>query len=938
MRKRTLKGLGIFAIMATACLNSQAAVSDGNATNTLDAPESGYDFVKGGIYYKIRYDNTVTTSAGEKPYSGDIVIPDEVSHNGVTYRVTKVAGFHNSPDVTSITIPRYTRRIARFYGGINIWVNSGAGIKAPGKLSETKSVNPDEPKAKLHKIIFNAVKCDTVYRYVYETTLLGGYYGGRVTAFPESVTEVVIGDEVENIPQGLLYNCHQLNKLTFTRSVKTIGKGIIAPEYDNLTDCTLDCDDLHSMNWFPKDMSALKYGTNFVTLPAGWYNSNNCPEHIIVPSNFKKIAPEAFFSGCTNLKSITLPEGLTEIGENAFYCRSMTDINLPNSIEKIGDNAFYYTGISEAILPASIKYIGKNAFRLKKVTVNSLFRENNEAAPTYQAQLGLFDELTVGGAIDSIPMEEFNISNLKKLNFEEGVRYIGTKAFMDAQFTEIKLPNSLIALAPSAFESNGYLKNITFGNNINSIGPRAFAYTAIESITLPESITEIPEGLFSWNEKLTTVNMSDNIETIKTLAFRGCSNLKNIVLNKSLKKIESQAFYNAGLELFDLSSCLVDTIEMFAFRDCLKLQKVIDNARYTDPLAFWKCNNLEEFTIGNNAENISLTDLPNLRKLTVGSNKLEYARFLYCPIEEVILTDEVQIVPDLSSCPITKLTFSNNIREFPEGALFNSKLRDIVIPEYVEKIGRRTFGGTDVETIEWNAVNVPNYNNDMFAMPDSVHQPKIKSITIGENVKFVGNIRYLWDKDRGNFVYNPSIYEKLYFNAKFYDDHEGTYVVDGPWNYSDKIIIGNEVTRIPQDFACHNTSIKEITIPQSVSQIGNRAFSDCYGLNIYMENPAPPVADEHSFANIKGNINAGEPAILYVPLGAKKRYREAPVWKDFINIVELECLGGVDDVTIDENAGSNPVYYNLNGLKIDNPAPGFYIVKRGTNISKELIK
>ena len=48
------------------------------------------------------------------------------------------------------------------------------------------------------------------------------------------------------------------------------------------------------------------------------------------------------FSGCKNLTSITIPNGLTNIGESAFNgCENLTRITIPDSVTSIGDGAFW---------------------------------------------------------------------------------------------------------------------------------------------------------------------------------------------------------------------------------------------------------------------------------------------------------------------------------------------------------------------------------------------------------------------------------------------------------------------------------------------------------------------------------------------------------------------------------------------------------------------
>jgi hypothetical protein len=70
------------------------------------------------------------------------------------------------------------------------------------------------------------------------------------------------------------------------------------------------------------------------------------------------------FSDRTNLTSITLPEGITSIGNSAFYgCTGLPSITLPNSVTSIGDRAFSgCTGLTFITIPPSVTSIGSSAF------------------------------------------------------------------------------------------------------------------------------------------------------------------------------------------------------------------------------------------------------------------------------------------------------------------------------------------------------------------------------------------------------------------------------------------------------------------------------------------------------------------------------------------------------------------------------------------------
>ena len=82
---------------------------------------------------------------------------------------------------------------------------------------------------------------------------------------------------------------------------------------------------------------------------------------IIVPSGVKTINPYTF--AVMNITSITLPDTLITIGENAFNgSTNLTSITLPDSLTFIESNAFWNTRITSIQLPNSVSFIGTNAF------------------------------------------------------------------------------------------------------------------------------------------------------------------------------------------------------------------------------------------------------------------------------------------------------------------------------------------------------------------------------------------------------------------------------------------------------------------------------------------------------------------------------------------------------------------------------------------------
>lgn len=70
------------------------------------------------------------------------------------------------------------------------------------------------------------------------------------------------------------------------------------------------------------------------------------------------------FNGCTSLAHVSLPEGLTSIGDGAFaYCSSLALTSLPEGLTSIGDGAFAgCSSLALTVFPEGLMSIDSGAF------------------------------------------------------------------------------------------------------------------------------------------------------------------------------------------------------------------------------------------------------------------------------------------------------------------------------------------------------------------------------------------------------------------------------------------------------------------------------------------------------------------------------------------------------------------------------------------------
>ena len=127
------------------------------------------------------------------------------------------------------------------------------------------------------------------------------------------------------------------------------------------------------------------------------------------------------------------------------------------------------------------------------------------------------------------------------------------------------------------------------------------------------------------------------------------------------------------------------------------------------------------------------------------------------------------------------------------------------------------------------------------------------------------------------------------------------------------------------------SALKSVSLPSTLTEIGMMAFDSCDGLTeIRSTATVPPTAASMAFDGVPTDIP------VYVPANSINDYKAASEWKEFTNYQPVGNTSGIESIEAADN--TEAVYYNLNGVRVDNPTSGLYIKRQGNTAVKVLVK
>ena len=679
---------------------------------------------------------------------------------------------------------------------------------------------------------------------------------------------------------------------------------------------------------------------------------------IKIPSGVRAI-PSSCFNGCSSLESVTIPEGVTSIEGSAFWSCNLNALTLPESLETIGSYAFCNNCVLKSVnIPAKVKTIESDAFYNCGLT-ELVIPEEVQTIDNYAFCNNPLKKLTLPSTITSIGSGAFlNNYSLQSITCNATTPpSLGENAFNHNISTTVKVPLSSIAAYRQAEGWKNFTNyyNITGDNTVEVTYSDRDNNTYSGSISVPEtvtnngteySVTTIGESAFK-GSAVTSVSMPEGITIIGFEAFSGCQNLESVALPESLTTLGIRTFGGCqSLKTIKIPSG-VRAIPSSCFNGCSSLESVTipEGVTSIEGSAFWSCN-LNALTLPESLETIGSYAFCNncvLKSVNIPAKvkTIESDAFYNCGLTELVIPEEVQTIDNYAFCnnPLKKLTLPSTITSIGSGAFLNNySLQSITCNATTPpSLGENAFNHNISTTVKvplssiaayrqaegWK--NFTNYyggeviadgityrideNDAMVAAAEAT----LTEANIPSSVEFEGNQ-----------------YPVIKINDEVFSGNTNLTSVTLPESlttlgdrafYTCKslktIKIPSGVTAIPDYCFNHCLSLESVTIPEGVTTIGDGAFVGCNLKELTLPSTVTMIESGAFLSNnrcqsITCNAttppNLGENVFGYnasttvkVPLQSIAAYRQAEGWKNFTNYYGGEVIADGITYRIDEN-------------------------------------
>ena len=820
--------------------------------------------------------------------SGDLIIPETVEYNGVTYSVTSIGdeAFGDCSGLTSVTIPNSVTSIGRyaFYGCSNLTsvtipnsvtsIGNSAFSFCRGLTSVTipNSVTSIGSSAfsncrGLNTVNFNATNCTTMGSSpVFSncnanatinigngvTVILDyafyGLLGNGVLIIPNSVTSigqyafygcsglisVTIPNSVTSIGSYAFSGCSGLTSVTIPNSVTSIGNsafsncsGLNTVNF-NATNCTTMGSSYYPVFENCNENAVINIGEGVETIPDYAFKGLLGNGVLIIPNSVTSIGANAF-SGCSGLTSVTIPNSVTSIGSYAFKnCSGLASVTIPNSVTSIGDYAFYgCSGLTSVTIPNSVTRIGYDAF-------SGCSGLTSVTIPNSVTSIGndafyLVKNIVYEGPATGSPWGALTVNGI----------FDGDFIYSDAERTNL-----------TAYIGNG--GDVVIPNSVTNIGSSAFyGCSGLTSVTIPNSVTSIGGYAFRNCSGLTSVSIGNSVTSIGNYAFYGCSSLTAVNFNATncttMGSYSYPVFQDCNADAIINIGEGVTTIPDYAFEGLLGNDILIipNSVTSIGVDAFYGCSGLTSVTIGNSVTSIGNFAFSGCSGLT----------------GDLIIPNSVMSVGTsaFSNCRgLTSVTIGNSVTSIGTAAFYSCSGLVTVNFNATNCLTMGKASSYSYTPVFRNCTSFTTLNigENVTNIPDSAFYGCSSLVTaeIPDVVARIGGYSFYGCSGLSDISIPNSVVgvgENAFTNTGWYNSHsDGILYLDGWYlGYKSTAPVGelalNATTRgVAADAFAECTGITSVTLSSSIITIGEKAFKNCLGLgSVYIPDSVQTIGD-----------------------------------------------------------------------------------------------